>query len=206
MFTYRFFTVLALGTAFALQSGCASVPDKPAETGRSGKIIAVMPLDNHSSSVAGALYMREEMVEVLKIKGYEPLELKQTDQQLANLFGISLGGQIMDEDIPKIAAGLKAEAIMTGTLKNFDSVLLSYNEVAASFTLYEGADWSPVWNFDGSASVPFSPLRGESLGTQLLGGLVGGVLERTVGKPMQGAVSEYYHRLQGTLPTGWRTH
>lgn len=161
-----------------------------------------MPLDNQSNSVTGALYMREQMVEILRDRGYAPLPIKQTDEQLANQFGISLGGQISDADIRKIAEGLNVSAIMTGTLKNFNSVLLSYNEVSASFTLYFADDWLPVWRYDNAVSVPFSPLRSESVGTQIISGLVGSVLERTAGMPMQGAVSEYYKRLQMTLPSG----
>ena len=70
--------------------------------------------------------MREEMVALLKNRGYAPLMIDQTDQMLANQFGISLGGQISDVDIPKIAAGLGVDAVMTGRLKSFDAILLSY--------------------------------------------------------------------------------
>ncbi len=200
---FRFTSLLWAGI-LTLLSGCASTSDTQPEVNANGKTIAVMPLDNQSNSVAGALYMREEMFELLKLKGYAPIPIEQTNQQLSNMFGISLGGQVTEADLSKIAAGLKVDAIMTGTLKNFSSVLLSYNEVAASFTMYEGDEWLPVWHYDGTASVPFSPLRSESIGTQLIGGLVGSVLERSVGKPMQGAVSEYYNRLQITLPPGWK--
>ncbi|MFZ5524459.1 MAG: hypothetical protein ACOY9D_10335 [Pseudomonadota bacterium] len=193
-----------LWTCFAIVfiNGCASTAS--VEVNSNGKTIAVMPMDNQTNSVTGALYMREEMVALLKLKGYAPMSIEQTDQQLANLFGISLGGQITETDLPKIAAGLNVDAIVTGSLKNFSAVLLSYNEVSASFTMYTADAWLPVWSYDGSASAPFSPLRNESFGTQIIGGLVGSVLERSVGKPMQGAVSEYYQRLQLTLPSGWK--
>jgi len=181
--------------------GCASVSDAPAVAAR-GKTIAVMPLDNQTNSVVGALYMREKMVALLKHKGYAPLPVGQTDQLLANQFGISLGGQIAVEDIPKIAAGLGVEAIMTGRLKNFGAVLLSYNEVSASFTLYTADAWQPAWNYDGAANAPFSPLRSDDLGVQLIGGLISNIVERSFGAPLQDAVSRYYQQLQYTLPTG----
>lgn len=199
---YQFNLLIWLVLAPILISGCAST--NTSGLNPNGRKIAVMPLDNQTNSVTGALYMREEMVTLLREKGYAPLSIKETDEQLANQFGISLGGQIAEVDVPKIAAGLNVREIMTGTLKNFDSVLLSYNEVSASFTLYSGDDGSPVWRYDNKVSVPFSPLRGESVGAEIkiISGLVGSVLERTAGMPMQGAVSEYYKRLRMTLPSG----
>ncbi len=198
---FRLSSTMWVFIAIAFVSGCAG--SAPVKVNSNGKTIAVMPLDNQTNSVTGALYMREEMVALLQQKGYAPKSIEQTDQQLANLFGISLGGQITETDLPKIAAGLNVEAIMTGSLKNFSAVLLSYNEVSASFTMYTADAWLPVWSYDGNASAPFSPLRSDSFGTQIIGGLVGSVLDRSVGKPMQGAVSEYYQRLQLTLPSGW---
>jgi len=184
-------------------SGCAHLSDAPVATPAQGKPIAVMPLDNETNSVAGALYMREQMVTLLKQKGYAPLPIDQTDVMLANQFGISLGGQISEVDIPKIAAGLGVDAVMTGRLKNFSAVLLSYNEVSASFTLYTGNDWQPKWTYDGVANAPFSPLRNnDSLGTQIIGGLISNVLERSMGEPLQDAVAKYYQQLQHSLPTG----
>lgn len=185
-------------------SGCASTSHAPVAIGN-GKTIAVMPLENQTNSVVGALYMREEMVALLKHKGYAPLPVGQTDQLLSNQFGVSLGGQITEEDIPKIAAGLGVNAIMTGRLKNFDAVLLSYNVVSASFTLYTSDAWRPAWTYDGIASVPFSPLRNEDFRTEIIGGLISNILERSFGKPLQDAVSKYYQQLQYTLPTGWDT-
>jgi hypothetical protein len=164
-----------------------------------------MPLDNQTNSVVGALYMREEMVALLKNRGYAPLMIDQTDRMLANQFGISLGGQISDADIPKIAAGLGVDAVMTGRLKSFDAILLSYNEVSASFTMFTGDDWQPKWTYDGVANAPFSPLRNEAFSTQIIGGLISNVLERSMGAPLQDTVAKYYYQLQRTLPAGWDT-
>ncbi len=150
--------------------------------------------------------MREEMVKLLKRKGYAPLEIDKTDLTLANQFGISLGGQISEADIPKIAAGLGVDAIITGRLKNFSAVLLSYNEVSANFTLYTAGDWQPKWAYDGAANAPFSRLQNNGdFGTQIIGGMIGNVLERSMGTPLQEAVAKYYQQLQLTLPTGWDT-
>lgn len=191
--------------AALLVSGCANTSFDQAMTS-GGKTIAVMPLDNQTNSVVGALYMREEMVTLLKRNGYAPLPIAQTDQMLSNLFGISLGGQITEEDIPKIAAALEVDAIMTGRLRNFGLVLLSYNEVSASFTMYTGNTWHPAWTYDGAATVPFYPLRDNSfeadIRTEIIGGFISSILERSFGKPLHEAVSRYYKQLQYSLPTG----
>jgi hypothetical protein len=186
-------------------SGCASESNAPASAS-SGKTIAVMPLDNQTNSVAGALYMREVMVALLKHKGYAPIPIAKTDQELANQFGISMGGQIIESDIPKIAAGLGVEAIMTGRLKTFGAVLLSYNEVSASFTLYIADAWQPAWTYDGAANAPFSPVRSDDIRVQLIGGLISNILDRSLEAPLKEAVSRYYQQLQHTLPAGRDIH
>ena len=196
--------LLWLGVTGLFVTGCTSL-STPTDEGPS-KTIAVMPLDNQTNSVAGSLYMREQMVKMLARKGYQPLPIKQTDEMLANQFGISMGGQINEQDIPSIAAALGVEAIMTGRLKNFGAVLLAYNEVSASFILYSGPDlqstWQPAWSYDGTASTPFSSLYSDDLSTHLIGGLITNMLDRSFGAPLQETVSRYYRQLQRTLPSG----
>lgn len=199
---FRNLSLLWLGIIIACIAGCASFSEAPPTQNSNSKTIAVMPLDNQTNSVVGALYMREEMVALLKNNGYAPLSISQTDQQLANQFGISLGGQIAIEDIPKIATAFGVDAIMIGRLRNFEAVLMSYSQVSASFAMYNIGASQPIWEYDDNASVPFSPLRNEDISTQLIGGLLSNVLDRSVGKPLHGAVEKYYQRLQHTLPPG----
>lgn len=142
------------------------------------------------------------MVALLERKGYVPLPINKTDMMLANQFGISMGGQVDEQRIPQIAEGLGVDAIMTGRLKSFGAIVLSYNEVSASYTLYTADTWRPVWSYDGAAKEPFSPIRSDDMGVQIIGGLIGSVLDRTVGRPLQNTVSKYYQQLQRTLPSG----
>lgn len=197
----KFLSICLMATAIA---GCADTGTQPSPQGR-GKTVAVMPLDNQTNSVDGAIYMRNEMLVLLKHSGYQPLSLEATDQILANQFGISLGGQIEESDIPKIASALGVENIMTGKLKSFGAVLLSYNEVSASFTLYGAGEGKPVWTYDNDIRSPFSPLNDEYVDakTKIISGLIGGILERSFGKPLQDAVAKYFQQLRRTLPGGW---
>lgn len=142
------------------------------------------------------------MIALLERKGYAPLPINKTDMMLANQFGISMGGQVEEKDISRIAAGLGVDAIMTGRLKTFGAIVLSYNEVSANFTLYTADTWQPVWNYDGAANEPFSPLRSDDVGVQIIGGLLSSVLDRTIGRPLQNTVTKYYRQLQRTLPSG----
>lgn len=199
---FRNLSFIWLSALTLIVAGCANVPRESATPNAHKQNIAVMPLDNQTISVAGALYMREEMVESLKSKGYEPMMIGDTDQQLANQFGITLGGQIAVEDIPKIANALRVDTIMTGRLRNFEAVLMSYNQVSASFTMYS-ANAQVLWSFDDAVNQPFSPLRNEDIRTQIIGGLLSGVIDRSVGRPLRGAVLEFYQRLQESLPSGW---
>ena len=192
--------LFALAVTVLFISGCAT--NSPSTDNAPRKTIAVMPLDNQTNSVAGSLYMREQMVKTLARKGYQPLPIKQTDEMLANQFGISLGGQINEQDIPSIAAALGVEAIVTGRLKNFGAVLLAYNEVDASFTLYTTHASQPEWRYEGAARTPFSVLFSDDLSTHLIGGLITNLLDRSFGAPLQETVSRYYQQLQRTLPSG----
>ncbi len=204
MFRNSFFLWLSILTLSV--AGCANVSHNTNTNTQSAnkKTIAVMPLDNQTNSVAGALYMRAEMIELLKNKGYEPLLVSQTDQQLANQLGISLGGQITIEDISKIAGSLGVDVIMTGRLRNFEAVLMSHNQVSASFTMYD-AKARVLWSYDDSVNQSFSPLHNEDVRIQIVGGLLNNVLDRSVGRPLRGAVAEFYQRLQYSLPSGWNS-
>ncbi|NOU00746.1 MAG: hypothetical protein HOO95_04115 [Gallionella sp.] len=203
---FRNLSLILLSVLTLVLAGCANVSREATAPNTSKQNIAVMPLDNQTISVAGALYMREEMVESLKNKGYAPMSISDTDLQLANQFGMTLGGQIAIEDLPKIANALGVDTIMTGRLRNFEAVLMSYNQVSASFTMYS-ANGQVLWSYEDAVNQPFSPLRNEDIRTQIIGGLLGGVIDRSVGRPLRGAVIEFYRRLLYSLPSGWdRNH
>jgi hypothetical protein len=101
--------------------------------------VAILPLDNQTNSVPGSIAVRTVVHRNLDRKGYVALPLFETDQLLANQFGISLGGQITEDLLPAIGTALEADAVMTG------AVLTYGGTVEIILTLYEAQTGNRLW-------------------------------------------------------------
>src|SRR2546428_1488132 len=139
--------ILCLILAPPILFGCATtLPIVPFPAGVTPpRTVAVMPLDNQTNSVPGAIYFREVMNKNLGRKGYVALPLSEVDQLLSDQLGISLGGQITEDRIPVIGKTLGVDAVITGTVQKFGTVLAIYNEVEATFSLYEAHTGNKLW-------------------------------------------------------------
>lgn len=190
--------------ALTLLAGCgahrAIVPFEPGIT--PPRTIALLPLDNQTNSVPGALYMREVMNTRLKNAGYEPQALEQVDRALSDQFGVSLGGQITEDMISKIGTTLGVDAVMTGTIQKFGTVLALYSEVEASFAMYETGTGREIWEYHDHVKEDTALGQRQSNSVALAAGLIASVIERGSGKPLQSVVSQFYRRLMPRLPSG----
>lgn len=128
----RFFTPVIL-------SGCTAPFVRFPEHITPPRTVAILPLDNQTNSVPGAIAVRTALHRNLDRKGYVALALFQIDQLLANQFGISLGGQITEDLIPAIGKVLEADAVMTG------AVLAYGGRVEIILTLYEARTGNRLW-------------------------------------------------------------
>ncbi|MFZ5862076.1 MAG: GNA1162 family protein [Nitrospirota bacterium] len=166
------------------------------------RTIAVLPFDNQTNSVPGALYLRETMHDHLKEAGYEPRPLEEVDRALSDQFGVSLGGQVTEEMIPKVGAMLGVDAVLTGTVQKFGTVLALYSEVEAGFAMYESGSGRKIWEYHDHVKEDTALGRRESNSATLAVGLIASVIERGSGKPLGSVVTQFYRRMTPRLPSG----
>jgi hypothetical protein len=182
--------------------GCAAarLPFVPFPTGITPpRTVAVMPLDNQTNSVPGAIYLREVMYENLRQKWYVALPISEVDQRLSDQLGISLGGQITEDRIPEIGKTLGVDAVIMGTVQKFGTVLALYNEVEATFSLYEAHTGKKLWNYHG-----YARLNTELTGRQgeYTSPVLAELIFRGLGKPLAPVVGEFYKGLFARMPNG----
>ena len=166
------------------------------------RTLAVLPLDNQTNSVPGVLYVRQVMHENLARKGYAAPPLADVDRALSDQLGISLGGQVSEDLIPQIGQALGVDAVLTGTLQKFGTVLALYSEVEATFVMYETGTGKKLWEYHGYARQDTAVGQRHSNAVSLTAALVGSVVQRGRGKPLQPVVREYYRKLLSEMPTG----
>lgn len=166
------------------------------------RTLAVLPIDNQTNSVPGALYVRQVMHDNLERKGYVAPPLADVDRALSDQLGISLGGQVSEDLIPKIGRALEVDAVLTGTLQKFGTVLALYSEVEATFVMYETGTGKTIWEYHGYARQDTAVAQHNSNAVSLTAALVGSVVQRGRGKPLQPVVREYYRKLLSEMPTG----
>ena len=166
------------------------------------RTLAVLPLDNQTNSVPGALYFRQVMHDNLERKGYAAPPLADVDRALSDQLGISLGGQVSEDLIPKIGQTLGVDAVLTGTLQKFGTVLALYSEVEATFVMYETGTGKKIWEYHGSARQDTAVAQRNSNAVSLTAALVGSLIQRGHGKPLQPVVRTYYRKLLSEMPTG----
>jgi hypothetical protein len=178
--------------------GCATtLPIVPFPAGVTPpRTVAVMPLDNETNSVPGAIYLREVMYKNLGRKGYVALPLSEVDLRLSDQLGISLGGQITEDRIPAIGKALGVDAVITGTVQKFGTILALYNEVEATFSLYETHTGNKLWAYHGYARLNTELTSRQ--GTPIVAELI----FRGLGKPLAPVVGEFYRELLARMPNG----
>lgn len=166
------------------------------------RTIALLPLDNQTNSVPGALYLREAMQSHLAGKGYAAMPLADVDRALSDQFGISLGGQVSEDMIPRIGEVLGVDAVLTGTVQKFGTVLALHSEVEAAFVMYESAGGTRIWEYHDYVKQDTALSRPDANSITLTAAVIGSLIERGGGKPLQSVVTQFYRRLLAQMPTG----
>ncbi|MEO6667669.1 MAG: GNA1162 family protein [Nitrospiria bacterium] len=188
----------------ALLAACAStprlVPFGPGIT--PPRTIAVMPFDNQTNSVPGVLYVRQVVHDNLGRRGYAALPLAQTDETLSDQLGVSLGGQIDETMIQRIGEALGVDAVLTGTLQKFGTALALYSEVEATVVMYETRTGRRLWDRHAYARQETALAQAHSNTVILTAALVGSVIQRGRGKPLQPVVRKAAYQLLHEMPNG----
>ena len=196
---------LFAGLLLMLTAGCAAHAPRVIPFGPGiapPRTLAVLPLDNQTNSVPGALYVRQVMHDHLERKGYAAPPLADVDRALSDQLGISLGGQVSEDLIPQIGQALGVDAVLTGTLQKFGTVVALYSEVEATFVMYETGTGKKLWEYHGYARQDTALAQHNANSVSLTAALVGSLIQRGYGKPLQPVVHAYYRKLLSEMPTG----
>jgi len=133
-------------------SGCAIcvMPQapRPYDANNPLKHVAVLPLRNDTTDIDGPNVMRAKMVEALEHRSYVVKDLKETDQMLRDLMGITLGGQLEMTTAKKLGETLGVEGVLYGTLMDFDETttgLYNVRKVRGKFKLVNAVTGQTVW-------------------------------------------------------------
>ncbi len=207
MWSFSAFRLLTGLLTLVLIGGCA-VPTRIVPFGAGitpPRTIAVLPLDNQTNSVAGSLYVRQVMYENLGRKGYVATPVVDVDRTLSDQLGISLGGQVAEADIRHIGETLGVDAVLTGTLQKFGTVLAVYSEVEATFAMYETRSGSKIWEYHGYVKQDTALAQQHQNAVTLSADLLASMIQRGRGKPLQSVVDEYYRKLFAQMPNGAET-
>jgi hypothetical protein len=138
--------LVAAGLGFL--TGCASWPRGTGEGLIGHSQIAVMPLQNDTNDVDGPAVVQEKMAKALARRGYIIQNVEATNRILRDRFGVTLGGQAGGVDIRALGEALEADAILYGTLMDFNEVttgLFNVRKVRAKFRLVEAASGRVLW-------------------------------------------------------------
>jgi len=159
--------------------GCATGPQQYLKSGFiPPKILAVLPLNNHTTDLDGPQAVRFWMDYRLKEKkGYYTLSLEQIDKALMDI-GITDGGQLASVTPQALGQKLGADAILYGELLEFDyqtTGFLNIRKVRARFKMVDAQTGETLWegeglgaNSEGAVSVSGAVRAGiKQIGTQL---------------------------------------
>lgn len=112
------------------------------------KRVAVLPMKNDTNDVDGPEVVRKKMVAALENRSYVVKDLKETDQMLRDLMGITLGGQLDLTTAQKLGETLGVEGVLYGTLRDFNETTLgvvNVRKVSAKFKLANTMTGQTVW-------------------------------------------------------------
>ena len=144
--------LIRLSTVFLLLfffAGCTFPhPPLPTDPMNPLKRVAVLPMKNDTTDVDGPTLVREKFSEALTNKSYVVQDMKETDQILRDQMGINLGGQLDLTTAQKLGETLGVEAVLYGTLMDFDETttgILNVKKVSGKFKLVNTKTGQVAW-------------------------------------------------------------
>ncbi|MBI5893721.1 MAG: DUF799 family lipoprotein [Deltaproteobacteria bacterium] len=137
---------------FISLTGCIPIQQsvvKPTNPYNPIKTVAVLPMVNNTNDVEGPAYVRNEFDKKLSENHYSNKSLKDIDQLLKDQMGITLGSQIDMTTPQKLGELLGVDAVIYGTLIDFDvqiSGLYNVKKVRAKFKMVDTKTGEIIWS------------------------------------------------------------
>lgn len=129
-------------------SACVPMPVRHGDPNNPIKTVAVLPMTNQTNDVEGPQYVRIELDKRLPGYFYANKPLKDTDQLLRDQMGVTLGAQLDMTTPQKLGELLGVDAVIYGTLMNFDtqiSGLLNVKRARAKFKMVNTKTGETIW-------------------------------------------------------------
>lgn len=145
---------------------------------------AVLPLDNETNSLDGAVLVRRAAQDYLQKGGYAVMPLEDVDQKLRAL-GYTDGGQLRHADLTRLAEALKADLLFSGVLQSFDRTPVS-RKISGEMHLWDRELKQETWSGAQTVqNVNFRPGKsGAFLLAQIVLNLTAAFIEQAAGQPL----------------------
>jgi len=144
------------------------------------RMVAVLPMDNHTNDLNGPDIVRYWFNQRLaEKKGYQTLPLELIDEQLKSM-GVVDGGQLAALRSEKIGEKLEADALIYGDLLDFTyqtTGFLNIRKVRAHYRMIDAKTGELLW-------------EGEGLGANSEGGISGAAALQAAGKALAAQLAE----------------
>jgi len=137
----------------ALLWGCVGGPGQYLKNDfQPPKLIAVLPLNNHTVDLDGPVAVQYWMDQRLQEKkGYTTLSLPEVEDRLRSI-GITDGGQLPSVTAQKLGEALKVDAVVYGELLEFayqTTGFLNVRKVRARFRMVDTRSGETLWENEG---------------------------------------------------------
>jgi hypothetical protein len=148
-------------------NACAVMPARQANPNNPIRTVAVLPMINQTNDVEAPAYVRTEFDKRITVNFYSNKPLKDVDQLLKDQMGVTLGSQLDMTTPQKLGELLGVDAVVYGTLMNFDSQITGFynvKRVRAKFIMVNTRTGETVWQ------------NGIGIKSETKAGSIGGVL------------------------------
>lgn len=185
-------------------AGCPSGQRPFIKTGfRIPGTVAVLPLNNMTNSLGGALYVRDKLtIYVRDVRGWTVADEAKVDAGLRTL-AITDGGQLNASTPQKISQATGAPVLLYTDLVEFGYTTLGFintKKCRARIRVVDGATGELLYSAEGHGAESGTAVSGGDALKAGAGALGGQLADKAVGKPLANQVEDMLDELFEWLP------
>jgi hypothetical protein len=165
--------------------------------------VAVLPLNNMTNSLGGALYVRDKLTEYVRnVRGWEVADEAKVDAGLRTL-AITDGGQLNASTPQKISGAVGAPVLLYTDLVDFGYTTLGFintKKCRARIRVVDGASGELLYSAEGHGAESGTAVTGQGALEAGAGALGGQLADKAVGRPLANQVQDMLDELFEWLP------
>ena len=192
--------ILAAGLALA---GCAAPPARIAHPKPFPARVALLPLANHSNSLAGPQLIRQLIHMRLTGGLYRPMSVDEVDRRLREL-GVTDGGQLGAIPPARLGEALQADGLLIGEVLAFDRQTLGVmnkRAVEVRLRLVDPATGATLWEATRRQANSKVGLSQDAIAENLAGGIAEKLVENVMHNPLRPESEDVVQSLMKELNT-----